>query len=38
MYTKFRLEMLKGSDHSEETGTDERIMLKWIFGKQGWKV
>jgi hypothetical protein len=29
--TKFWLERLKGRDHSEEIGVDDRITLIWIF-------
>jgi hypothetical protein len=29
------LESLKGKDHSEDLGIDERIILKWILGKYG---
>jgi hypothetical protein len=32
MHTKFWLESLKGRDHSEDLGVDERIILKWILG------
>jgi hypothetical protein len=31
--TQFSLENLKRRDHSEDTGTDERIILKWFFWK-----
>jgi hypothetical protein len=29
---------MKGRDHSEHLGIDWRIILNWIFGKQGLKV
>jgi hypothetical protein len=38
MRTKFWLESLKERNHSEDLGTDERIVLQWILEKQGWKV
>jgi hypothetical protein len=34
MHTKFLLEKVKGRDHMEETGVDERIKLEWIFEGQ----
>jgi hypothetical protein len=37
MRTKFRSEDLKETDHSEEPGICERIMLEWI-GKYCGKV
>jgi hypothetical protein len=30
---KLYLESLKGGDHSEDTGVDGSIILKWILGK-----
>jgi hypothetical protein len=33
MNTKYWLENLKGRDHSEDLGVDERIILEWILGK-----
>jgi hypothetical protein len=30
MHTKFYLEGMKGNDHLEDAGVDERIILKWI--------
>jgi hypothetical protein len=38
MHTKFWSENLKGRDHSEDLGVDERIILEWILGKQGGKM
>jgi hypothetical protein len=38
MHTKFQLESLKGRNHSEDLGIDKRIILKWILGRQGWRV
>jgi hypothetical protein len=38
MHTKFWLEDLKGRDHSEEQGVDERIKLKWILERQRVKL
>jgi hypothetical protein len=35
---KFWLESWKGRDHAKDLGIDRRIILKWIIGKQGWKV
>jgi hypothetical protein len=37
MGTKFLSESLKRRDHSEDIGTDRRIILEWILGKMGWK-
>jgi hypothetical protein len=31
-------ENLKGRDHWEDQGTDGKIMLEWIFAKQGANV
>jgi hypothetical protein len=36
--TKYLLENQNGRDHSEDTGVDGRIILKWILGKWVWKV
>jgi hypothetical protein len=33
MHTIFWLENLKGRDHLEDLGADERIILEWILGK-----
>jgi hypothetical protein len=33
MYTKFLSENVKGRDLLEDTGIDERIILKWIIRK-----
>jgi hypothetical protein len=33
-HSKFRLETMKRSDHSEKIGIDRRIILKLILGKQ----
>jgi len=38
MRTIFWLENLKGGDHSEDPGTDVKIILERIFGKEGEKV
>jgi hypothetical protein len=38
MHTIFRLENLKGRDHSEDKGVDGRIILEWILGKYGGKL
>jgi hypothetical protein len=35
MNTKFRSENLKGTEHLEDPGTDERIILKWILNTVG---
>jgi hypothetical protein len=35
MHEKFWLESLKGSNHLEDLGSDGRIVLKSILGKQG---
>jgi hypothetical protein len=32
MHTIFWLENLKGRDHLEDLGIDERIILEWILG------
>jgi hypothetical protein len=37
MRTKFWSENIKGRDHSENLGVDERITLNWILGEQGGK-
>jgi len=36
--TKFWLENLKGRDHSEDLGTDGKMLLEWILGKLGGNV
>jgi hypothetical protein len=39
MHTKFWLKNLKGRDHSEDIGINERIILEWSLEKQvgkGW--
>jgi hypothetical protein len=33
MYIVFWLGNLKGRDHSEDPGVDEKIILEWISGK-----
>jgi hypothetical protein len=33
MHTKFWSEKLKGRDHLEDLGIDEKIILKWILRK-----
>jgi hypothetical protein len=33
MHTRFWWKNLKGRDHLEEPGVDERIILKWILEK-----
>jgi len=38
MSTKSWLENLKGRDHLEVIGVDEKIILEWIFGKWGCKL
>jgi hypothetical protein len=38
MHTKFWSENLQGSDHSEDLGVDEKIILEWILGKYDGKV
>jgi hypothetical protein len=38
MYTKVWSGNLKGRDHSEDLGVDERIILEWILGKYGGRV
>jgi hypothetical protein len=35
MHLKFRLESLKGRDHSEDLDVCKRIILEWILGKCG---
>jgi hypothetical protein len=35
MYTAFWWKNLKERDHLENTGVDERIILRWIFRKCG---
>jgi hypothetical protein len=35
MRTKFWLKSVKGRDHSKDLHPDGRIILKFIFGKQG---
>jgi hypothetical protein len=37
MHKIFRLENLKGRDHSEDLGVDEMIMLKWILREVVWE-
>jgi hypothetical protein len=32
--TKLQLGSLKGRDHSENVGVDDRIILKWIWKKK----
>jgi hypothetical protein len=38
MHTTFWSENLKGRDHSEDLSIDGKIILEWIFEKQGGKV
>jgi hypothetical protein len=38
MHTKFWSENLKGRNHVEDLGIDERIISEWILGKYGRKV
>jgi hypothetical protein len=38
MHTDFWLNNLKGRDHSEDLGVDEKIILEWILGKRIGKV
>jgi hypothetical protein len=38
MFIKFWSENLKGRDHSEDLGVDERIILEWILGEWCGKV
>jgi hypothetical protein len=38
MYTLFLSENLKGGDHVEDIGADEKIILERILGKQGGKM
>jgi hypothetical protein len=33
LHKMFCLKNLKGRDHLEETGLDEKIILEWILGK-----
>jgi hypothetical protein len=35
MHTIFWLEKLMGTDHLEDLGIDEKIILDWILRKQG---
>jgi hypothetical protein len=37
MHIIFLSENLKGRDHSEDIGSDGKIMLKWILGEIGWE-
>jgi hypothetical protein len=36
MLTKFRLESLKGRDHSEDMGVHRKVIVGWIIGKKDW--
>jgi hypothetical protein len=38
MHITFRLENLKGRDHSENLGVGRRITLEWILGKEDGEV
>jgi len=38
MHTVYWSEILKGRDHVEDAENNRRIILKWIFKKQCWKV
>jgi len=38
MLTTCWLEHLKGRDHLEEPGVDERMILEWILGKENGKL
>jgi hypothetical protein len=38
MNTLFLLENRNGRDHLEDLGVDGRIIVEWIFGKEGRKV
>jgi hypothetical protein len=38
MLATFWLESLKGRDYFEDVGVDGWIILKWILGKECWKV
>jgi hypothetical protein len=38
MQTKFWSENLKGREHTEDMGIDERRTVKWILGEQGGSV
>jgi hypothetical protein len=38
MHTKFQLENLKGSEHSEDLGIDRKVILGWILRKERGEV
>jgi hypothetical protein len=38
MYIKLQSENLKGNDQMEDSGTDKRIILKWVLKKNYWRV
>jgi hypothetical protein len=38
MHTKFWSENLKERDHSEDLGVNSKIIVEWIFQKQGGKM